>query len=151
MRQADIITGLSASLHTQVTIPDVVSPEPAVLKAVKNCVLFRWTLVASQMTQQCLLLLLLQVVLHLYQEALENVPFFRGQHPQFITSVVTFLKLEYYTPVSAFTSGMAAGGGGCGGGGAAAAAAASVVSATQQNAANVLSLDTANCRCRMRN
>lgn len=41
-----------------------------------------------------------QVVLHLYQEALEKVPFFRGQHPQFITSVVTFLKLEYYSPVS---------------------------------------------------
>jgi H+/Cl- antiporter ClcA len=56
-------------------------------------------------TRLCLLLLL-QVVLHLYQEALEKVPFFRGQHPQFITSVVTFLKLEYYAPVSAFTSGM---------------------------------------------
>jgi hypothetical protein len=47
-----------------------------------------------------LLLLLRKVVLHLYQEALEKVPFFRGQHPQFITSVVTFLKLEYYAPVS---------------------------------------------------
>lgn len=44
--------------------------------------------------------LLVQMVLHLYQEALEKVPFFRGQHPQFITSVVTFLKLEYYSPVS---------------------------------------------------
>jgi len=38
------------------------------------------------------------VVLHLYKEALEKVPFFRGQHPQFITSVVTFLQLEYYAP-----------------------------------------------------
>lgn len=39
-----------------------------------------------------------QVVLHLYQETLERVPFFRGQHPQFITSVVTFMKLEFYAP-----------------------------------------------------
>lgn len=39
-----------------------------------------------------------QVVLHLYQEALEKVPFFRGRPPQFITSIVTVLQLEYYAP-----------------------------------------------------
>lgn len=39
-----------------------------------------------------------QLVLHLYSEALEKVPFFKGQHPHFITSVVTFLQLEYYAP-----------------------------------------------------
>jgi hypothetical protein len=71
---------------------------------------------SSQVTRQWLLLL--QVVLHLYQEALEKVPFFRGQHPQLITSVITFLKLEYYAPVSAVAS--------C-----TAAAAASVITATQ--------------------
>jgi hypothetical protein len=39
-----------------------------------------------------------QVVLHLYKEALEKVPFFRGKHPQFITTLITYLKLEYYSP-----------------------------------------------------
>lgn len=39
-----------------------------------------------------------QIVLHLYAEALEKVPFFRGQHPQFITSIVTALQLEFYAP-----------------------------------------------------
>lgn len=38
------------------------------------------------------------MVLHLYREALEKVPFFKGKHPQFITSLVTYLKLEYYSP-----------------------------------------------------
>lgn len=28
----------------------------------------------------------------------EQVPFFRGQHPQFITSIVQVLQLEYYAP-----------------------------------------------------
>lgn len=40
-----------------------------------------------------------EVVLFMYREALEGVPFFRGKHPQFITSLVTYLKLEYYCPV----------------------------------------------------
>jgi hypothetical protein len=40
-----------------------------------------------------------QVVLHLYQEAVEKVPFFSGRNPHFITSVVTYLRLEYYSPV----------------------------------------------------
>ncbi len=42
--------------------------------------------------------LCVQVVMHLYREALEKVPLFRGKPPQFITSLVTFLKLEYYSP-----------------------------------------------------
>ncbi|KAG1678597.1 hypothetical protein FOA52_012604 [Chlamydomonas sp. UWO 241] len=40
----------------------------------------------------------MQVVLHLYRQALEKVPFFRGKPPQFITSLVTRLKLEYFSP-----------------------------------------------------
>eukprot|EP00775_Hariotina_reticulata_P011835 gene11835-11979_t len=40
----------------------------------------------------------MQVVLHLYQEAVEKVPFFSGRNPHFITSVVTYLRLEYYSP-----------------------------------------------------
>ncbi len=36
--------------------------------------------------------------MHLYREALEKVPLFMGKPPQFITSLVTFLKLEYYSP-----------------------------------------------------
>jgi hypothetical protein len=39
------------------------------------------TSVASKPHVLLLLLLLLQVVLDLYAEALEKVPFFRGQHP----------------------------------------------------------------------
>ena len=39
-----------------------------------------------------------QVVLHLYKEALEKVPIFKGQNSAFITAVVTHLKLEYYSP-----------------------------------------------------
>jgi hypothetical protein len=45
------------------------------------------------------------VVLHLYQEAVEKVPFFRYKPTQFITSVVTYLKLEYYAPVSGWEGG----------------------------------------------
>ena len=41
----------------------------------------------------------MKVVLHLYQEAVEKVPFFANKPTQFITSVVTYLKLEYYAPV----------------------------------------------------
>ena len=40
----------------------------------------------------------MQVVMHLYREALEKVPLFNGKPPQFITSLVTYLKLEYYSP-----------------------------------------------------
>ncbi|GAX74590.1 hypothetical protein CEUSTIGMA_g2038.t1 [Chlamydomonas eustigma] len=40
----------------------------------------------------------MQVVMHLYREALERVPLFQGKPPQFITSLVTYLKLEYYSP-----------------------------------------------------
>ena len=40
----------------------------------------------------------MQVVMYLYREALEKVPLFKGKPPQFITSLVTFLKLEYYSP-----------------------------------------------------
>ena len=47
---------------------------------------------------------LFQVVLHLYQEDVERVPFFRDKPVQFITSVVTYLKLEYYAPVSTLGS-----------------------------------------------
>jgi hypothetical protein len=41
-----------------------------------------------------------EVVMYLYKDAVEKVPFFRGKHPQFIAAVVTQLKLEYYSPVS---------------------------------------------------
>ena len=40
----------------------------------------------------------MQVVMHLYREALEKVPLFKGKPPQFITSLVTYLKIEYYSP-----------------------------------------------------
>ena len=40
----------------------------------------------------------MQVVMYLYREALDRVPLFKGKPPQFITSLVTFLKLEYYSP-----------------------------------------------------
>ena len=40
----------------------------------------------------------MQVAMHLYREALEKVPLFKGRPPQFITSLVTYLKLEYYSP-----------------------------------------------------
>ncbi|GAX74589.1 hypothetical protein CEUSTIGMA_g2037.t1 [Chlamydomonas eustigma] len=40
----------------------------------------------------------MQVVLHLYREALEKVPIFKGKPPQFITSLVTYLRIEYYAP-----------------------------------------------------
>lgn len=42
-----------------------------------------------------------EVVLFLYRDTLEKVPFFRGKHPHFIAAVVTYLKMEYYGPVSA--------------------------------------------------
>jgi hypothetical protein len=41
----------------------------------------------------------------LYQEDVERVPFFRDKPVQFITSVVTYLKLEYYAPVSGHSPG----------------------------------------------
>jgi len=55
----------------------------------------------------------LQVVLHLFSDTLEKVPFFRGKHPSFITSLVTFLKLEFYSPVSCLESRRAAEGDAC--------------------------------------
>ncbi|GMH40004.1 hypothetical protein BSKO_07908 [Bryopsis sp. KO-2023] len=39
-----------------------------------------------------------EVVLYLYREALERLPFFQGKDPQFIVHIVTSLKLEYYAP-----------------------------------------------------
>ncbi|WIA23100.1 hypothetical protein OEZ86_010005 [Tetradesmus obliquus] len=77
--EADIITGLSSSLRTQVVLH-------LYAEALEKVVLHLYAEALEK------------VVLHLYAEALEKVPFFRGQHPQFITSVVTFLKLEYYAP-----------------------------------------------------
>jgi hypothetical protein len=41
-----------------------------------------------------------EAVMHLYREAVEKVPFFKKKHPQFIASIVTCLKLEYYAPVN---------------------------------------------------
>lgn len=40
-----------------------------------------------------------QLVLHIYQEALEKVPFFRDRHPSFTTHVVSCLRLQYFAPV----------------------------------------------------
>jgi hypothetical protein len=42
-----------------------------------------------------------KTVMFLYKDAVEKVPFFRNKHPQFIASIVTCLKLEYYAPVRA--------------------------------------------------
>ncbi|GMH39840.1 LOW QUALITY PROTEIN: hypothetical protein BSKO_07744 [Bryopsis sp. KO-2023] len=39
-----------------------------------------------------------EVLLYLYRETLEKVPFFRGKHPQFITMLVQHLKLEFCAP-----------------------------------------------------
>lgn len=36
--------------------------------------------------------------MHLYRATLEKVPLFKDKPPQFITSLVTCLKLEYYSP-----------------------------------------------------
>lgn len=41
-----------------------------------------------------------EVVLFLYRDTLEKVPFFKGKHTRFIAAVVTYLKMEYYGPVS---------------------------------------------------
>ena len=40
-----------------------------------------------------------ELVLYLYREALEKLPFFQKKDPQFIVHIVTSLKLEYYAPV----------------------------------------------------
>ncbi|GAX84236.1 hypothetical protein CEUSTIGMA_g11659.t1 [Chlamydomonas eustigma] len=39
-----------------------------------------------------------QLVMHMYKEALEKVPMFKGKQPAFITSLVTHLKMEHYSP-----------------------------------------------------
>ncbi|CAD7701983.1 unnamed protein product, partial [Ostreobium quekettii] len=39
-----------------------------------------------------------EMVMFLYREALQKLPFFQGKDPQFIVHIVTALKLEYYTP-----------------------------------------------------
>ncbi|GAX84240.1 hypothetical protein CEUSTIGMA_g11663.t1 [Chlamydomonas eustigma] len=39
-----------------------------------------------------------QLVMHMYEEALEKVPMFKGKQPAFITSLVTHLKMEHYSP-----------------------------------------------------
>jgi hypothetical protein len=36
--------------------------------------------------------------MHLYQEALGRIPMFKGKNPAFVTSLVTHLKLEFYSP-----------------------------------------------------
>ena len=41
-----------------------------------------------------------ELVLFMYREALERVPFFCGKDPLFIADVVSRLKLQYFSPVS---------------------------------------------------
>jgi hypothetical protein len=40
-----------------------------------------------------------ELVLFMYRDALERVPFFQGKDPLFIADVVSHLKLQYFSPV----------------------------------------------------
>jgi hypothetical protein len=37
------------------------------------------------------------VVLHIFKDTLERVPFFCNKHPQFISQIVSYLNLELYS------------------------------------------------------
>jgi hypothetical protein len=40
-----------------------------------------------------------EVILYLYRDTVEKVPFFHGKEPQFLADLVTCLRLEYFAPV----------------------------------------------------
>ncbi|KAG1662193.1 hypothetical protein FOA52_015819 [Chlamydomonas sp. UWO 241] len=40
----------------------------------------------------------MQVIMHLYSDVLERVAIFQGRPPEFISAIVTHLKLEYFSP-----------------------------------------------------